>query len=455
MNPLFEQRMKEQLKDESEAFFTSMEQPLYQGVRLSALKQDPDKTKEELDFLEKPSPFAQNTWYVHGQHGLHPAHLQGLIYFQEPSAGSAVEALDVQDGDLVLDLCAAPGSKSTQILEKTGSGFLLSNEYDAKRAQILLSNLERMGAENFMVTNMDVKTLCPQLEGVFDKVLVDAPCSGEGMMKKHDAARDKWSLDNILLCADRQQEILDQAARTVKPGGVLVYSTCTYAPEENEQMAAWFLKEHPEFTQDAISKPFGRPGLETEGLDASLVRRIYPMDQGEGHFVARFVKKDEGPSGEPAIQKSAKLPKEAAQFIQEQKKHPFEYYLADNGKDEVKVYGMNRPFWKLKGKVLRQGVAIGSLIKNRFEPAHAFYLCQSMAKEALAKTETDLQQMDDFVHGMQISIDAPKGWRALCHEGIPYGFGKSSQKRITNKYPKGLRLLPSSHVEGSQDAGKN
>ncbi|MBF0579123.1 RsmF rRNA methyltransferase first C-terminal domain-containing protein [Erysipelotrichaceae bacterium RD49] len=457
MDPLFEKRMAGLLGDELEAYQQSLELPLYQGLRISARKQDLEITKKQLPFLEEPSKFAQNTWYIHGQYGLHPDHIQGLFYLQEPSAGSAVEVLNVRPGDTVLDLCAAPGSKSTQILDRLEDGFLLSNEIDPKRAQVLLSNMERMGAENFMVTNMDSKTLCSQLPQTFDKVLVDAPCSGEGMIKKHEVALDQWSYPNILLCAARQKDILKQAWQSLKPGGQLVYSTCTYAQEENEDNVAWLLETFDDARQLDVDVKWGRPGMPTQGMDASKVRRIFPMDGGEGHFVARFEKKasadlqEETRNGKPAKSakqtKPAALPLEAASFLKEQLPEGFACYQVIKTKDGVQVYGMNHPFLTLKkGKVLRQGVQIGELIKNRFEPAHAFYLSKSVARKGRAKTETTLEQMNSFYHGEQLNMEAPKGFRALCYRGIPYGFGKSSQSRVTNKLPKGLRLNPGSKI---------
>lgn len=485
MDPLFEKRMKELLQDDVPVWKESLEQPAWQGVRLSPLKQNVEKTAASLNFLEKPSPFAENAWYFHGHYGLHPAHLQGLIYFQEPSAGSAAELLEVQPDDLVLDLCAAPGSKSTQILPLLKDGMLVSNEIDPKRARILLSNMERMGAENFAVTSMDSKTLCEQMPGAFDRILVDAPCSGEGMMKKHDAARDEWSLPNVLLCAARQKDIVRNAWKALRPGGTMVYSTCTYAPEENEENVAWMLENLPGAVLDPVDVSWGRPGLtigqpgETGYVDGHHVRRIFPMDGGEGHFTARLKKELPADSEQTAYaaaakpkQKkekgrkntaAAKPDREAAAFLASAlPAGGYRQYLSVPSAKGVKLYGMNHPFLSFeKGTVLRQGVLIGESLKNRFEPDHAFFMSRSAALDPALHTETTLEQMDRFVHGEQISFtEAQKkagenktGWRALCYQGIPYGFGKSDGSRITNKYPKGLRLLPASHVCGSAEEG--
>ena len=215
MNEQFLKRMKEYIPEEIDDYLKSLDAPLRQSARMNPLKTDKEFLESRLQFLQEPSKFNRDAWIVSGHYGLDPYHQTGLFYLQEPSASAVVEAMDIQPSDTVLDLCAAPGSKSSQIAGKLKDGFLVSNEIMPKRAQILLSNMERMGVENMMVTSMDTKVLCDQMPEAFDKILVDAPCSGEGMMKKHDAARDEWSLDNIELCAARQKEILANAVRAL------------------------------------------------------------------------------------------------------------------------------------------------------------------------------------------------------------------------------------------------
>ena len=368
---------------------------------------------------------------------------------QEPSASSAVTILDPQEDDFVLDLCAAPGSKSTQIARALKNGFLLSNEYESKRAQILLSNMERMGVSNFAITNMDTKVLCKQFPQCFDKILVDAPCSGEGMMKKHDAASEKWSLENIELCANRQKEILTNAYQSLKKDGILVYSTCTYAKEENEEVIAWFLQEFPDMELMEIDAKFGRKGLETSGMDASKVCRIFPMDQGEGHFIAKL-KKTGGASKSLPTLNSSKIDGCVQKFLKEQIENPMTYYYVEKGKDYDKVFMMNHPFLKFKkGNVVRQGVYVGNIIKSRFEPAHAFYMNADLVYKK--KIECTLEQMDACMHGLELAEKVERGYVAFCFQGLPFGFGKSDATRITNKIPKGLRLLPNSHVMEVED----
>lgn len=385
--------------------------------------------------LDRPSLFSKNSFYVDSALGNHPFHIAGAFYLQEPSASAPVEIMDVQPNDIVLDLCAAPGSKSTQIAQSLGDkGFLLSNEIDSKRVKILLSNMERMGIVNMAVTNMTPESICSKLEGCFDKVLVDAPCSGEGMMKKHEIAKDNWSLDNVLFCAKRQKEILSQAYKALKKEGILVYSTCTYAREENEDVIEWLLNEYEDMELINIEASFGREGF------IPGVRRIFPMDHGEGHFIAKLKKKS-GIEKNISNLKSSPLDTLVKSFLKDQIMEDDYYFYVDHDK----VYMMKRPFMDLKKiKVLRQGLYIGDIIKKRFEPAHAFYMANCL--KYLKTVDVSIETMDKFMHGLEIEQESKKGYVALSYKGINFGFGKSDGKRIKNKIPKGLRLMEGSHV---------
>ncbi len=467
MNELYLKRMKQLIPQEFDQYIKSLDQPLYQGLRTNPLKISSEKLFARLPFLNRPSPFASDSWYIQGHYGNHPAHICGLFYLQEPSAAAAVEALNIEKGMNVLDLCAAPGSKSTQIAGKNPDGFLVCNELDSSRAQALLSNLERMGTENFLCTNMDGRDLCSQFSGFFDRILVDAPCSGEGMMKKHDAARDEWSLENVMTCSARQKDLLAAAVTALKPGGEMVYSTCTYAPEENEENVVWLLNSFSEMEQLPVEGCYGRRGVDTEGMDASMVRRIFPMDAGEGHFIARFRKKEDAASSGSLKAKTLRPEKpdrHVTEFLNQQMGCGYENYHMekDPRKDIVRVYGMNHPFLALKkGRILRQGVYLGDLLKKRFEPAHAFFLSETNSRNSMRKADLSLSEMDQFMHGEQLNIDQlerrdeirqlPSGFISVCHDGAPFGFGKTDGRRITNKIPKGLRLSAASHVMNDQE----
>ncbi|MBQ1507084.1 MAG: RsmB/NOP family class I SAM-dependent RNA methyltransferase, partial [Ruminococcus sp.] len=233
-------RMKSLLGDEFENFLDNYDRPVQKGIRVNTLKCSPEKLEKLLKIELTPTPFCAEGRYIPEgaeQLGNSPLHHCGAFYIQEPSASSAVELLGVEKGDFVLDLCAAPGGKSTQIGAKLGgTGLLWSNEIVKNRANILLSNIERMGISNAVVSSEHPERLCGALEGYFDKVLVDAPCSGEGMFRKNCEARREWSVEHVKSCAERQLNILNSAKHAIKDGGALVYSTCTFSREENEEV---------------------------------------------------------------------------------------------------------------------------------------------------------------------------------------------------------------------------
>ena len=252
---LFTQRMQTLLKEKYADFLEGYEIPLRRGLRVNTTKITVADFMEIFPHPLEVSPFAANSFYLDAVHkaGSDPLHHAGAYYMQEPSAASAVAVLAPQAGERILDLCAAPGGKSTQIAASIGdSGLLWSNEFIPSRARILQQNLERWGVRNCVVSSRDTTPLCEGLCDYFDAVLVDAPCSGEGMFRKEPQALTEWSMDNIRLCAARQDEILNNAAKAVKPGGRIVYSTCTFAPEENEGAVWRFLKNHPDFTLEPI-----------------------------------------------------------------------------------------------------------------------------------------------------------------------------------------------------------
>lgn len=431
MKQEFFERIQSYIPNEYEAFLKCFENEMYKGLRVNTKKIDMEEFKKNFPYVLEASPFCKEGFYINQNLGNHPYHFAGLYYLQEPSASSAVTILDVQEDDIVLDLCAAPGGKSTQIANALGrNGFLVSNEYDSKRAQILLSNMERLGVMNCLITNSNTTILCKEFEECFDKVLVDAPCSGEGMIKKHDAAYDNWSIENIELCAARQKDILKDAYKALRKDGILVYSTCTYAKEENEDVIHWLIQEYPDMEILDAQVDFGRAGLDLE-----QARRIFPMDQGEGHFICKL-RKNGGSSKSFKVKKSAKLDKYAASFIKEQIEADDYFYMLQN----EKVYMMLQPFIDVKKvKVVRQGTLVGETIKTRFEPAHAFYL--NRESTFTNKVDLDIEEMDLFLHGNQISKKSKKGFIAVCVDGHPFGYGKSDGNVIKNKIPKGLRLL--------------
>ena len=298
----FLQRMQSQLGEEYADFLRALERPRAVALRLNPLKGE----RPALPFMQERVPWESEGYYydTDSRPGLHPYHEAGVYYLQEASAMAPVRLLDPQPGERVCDLCAAPGGKTTQIAgEMAGQGFLLCNEINPKRAKILSRNIERMGVANALVTNEHPQNLAKRLWGFFDRVLVDAPCSGEGMFRKEEAAITDWSEETVEMCAHRQSEILDSGAQLVRDGGILVYSTCTFAPQENEQVVEAFLQRHSEFSRVAVDAPWF-----TQVAEGSF--RLWPHKlKGEGHFAA-VLRKNGGSQEDVSLETPQKLPKQ-------------------------------------------------------------------------------------------------------------------------------------------------
>ena len=340
-----------------------------------------------------------------------------------------VQLLDPQPGEKICDLCAAPGGKTTQIAGRmAGEGLLLCNEINPKRAKILSRNIERMGVANALVTNEHPQKLSQQLPGFFDRVLIDAPCSGEGMFRKEEAAVTDWSQETVEMCARRQAEILESGARLVRPGGRLVYSTCTFAPEENEQTIADFLRRHPEFVPETVDAPwFDKAG---EGQFKMLPHKLL----GEGHFGA-VLRKTGGEEPEVAPEKGEKLPKPWTEFAKALAVSLPEGKAVQFGQS---LYWAPAEMPALRGiKVLRPGLELGQLKKDRFEPAHALAL---WLKEAAVfhNLETEGEALQRYLHG-DVVAGEQKGWCLIGVDGYSLGWGKGDGKVLKNHYPKGLR----------------
>ena len=423
----FLERMKNQLGEEYPAFLASLERPRAVALRFNPLK----GTKPNLDFVSDPVPWEPEGYYYDpdSRPGLHPYHEAGVYYLQEASAMAPVSLLDPQPGERICDLCAAPGGKTTQIAGRMkGEGLLLCNEINPKRAKILSRNIERMGVANALVTNEHPQTLCERFEGFFDRVLIDAPCSGEGMFRKEEAAVTDWSQETVEMCARRQAEILHSGASMVRPGGRLVYSTCTFAPEEDEQAVAHFLQEHPQFTLEAVEAPWFE--CKTPGM-----YRMWPHKLlGEGHFAAvlRRAGEEEADFDPPA---GEKLPKDWSSFAKEMG------IRLPEGK--ALMFGQSL-YWAPKDlpdlrrlKVLRPGLELGEVKKGRFEPAHALALwlrtCSATQDFSRGSKETA-----DYLHG-DVVPSQMRGWCLVTVDGYSIGWGKGDGKVLKNHYPKGLR----------------
>lgn len=448
----FKERMRRLLGEEYQAFADSYGRERYQALRLNPLKTDRNTFLDKCSFSLQKVPWAKEGFYYESedQPGKHPFHEAGVYYIQEPSAMASAEYLDVKPGERVLDLCAAPGGKSTQIAGKMqGQGLLISNEIHPTRAKILSENMERMGICNAIVTNETPQKLADVFIEYFDKIMVDAPCSGEGMFHKNEIACQEWSIDNIKLCANRQDEILDCAAKMLRPGGRMVYSTCTFAPEENEGSMQRFLNRFPEFTVVSSEKTEGmvggNPAWIEEGTECLTdTIRLFPHKlQGEGHFVAVLQKREDGgrrtyTAGGEAVGVSVEVCKPYLEFAKENLKEiPKGLYLAFG--DQLYLAPKETPL--LRGlKVLRPGLHLGTNKKNRFEPSHALALY--LQKEQVyhyMELAADSKEIMDYLKGQTISAEGEKGWYLILVEGYSIGWGKLVGGVMKNHYPKGLR----------------
>ncbi len=425
----FLNRMKDQLGAEFPAYLASLERPRAVALRFNPLKGE----LPTLPFVEKNVPWEPMGYYYDpaSRPGLHPYHEAGVYYLQEASAMSAVALLDPKPGERICDLCAAPGGKSTQIAGRMmGEGFLLCNEWSPKRAKILGRNIERMGVANALVTNETADRLAAKLPSFFDRVLIDAPCSGEGMFRKEEAAVTDWSQETVEMCARRQAEILDAGAALVRPGGRLVYSTCTFAPEENEQTVAAFLQRHPEFALENVTAPWFTPAGEGQF-------RLWPHKLlGEGHFAAVLQRSGDAPA-QGAGCPGEKLPKVWTEFAKALDIHlpagkaiTFGQSLCWAAEEMPDLRGL---------KVVRPGLELGTVKKDRFEPAHALalWLRDCKTRENFA---WDSLEIDKYLHGDV--VNSPKqGWCLVQVDGFSLGWGKGDGRVLKNHYPKGLRRM--------------
>lgn len=446
----FLKKMQNLLGKEYDDFLKSYEQDNLQGLRVNLLK------TSVAEFLKK-SPFTleEISWVEEGFYyknedapGKHPYHEAGLYYIQEPSAMAVGEIVDAKPGEKILDLCAAPGGKTTHIASKMNQkGLLLANEIHPTRAKILSENVERMGIKNTVVTNETPEHLSKRFPNYFDRILVDAPCSGEGMFRKNPKACLHWSVENVRFCAKRQLDILKSAEKMLRPGGTLVYSTCTFSPEENEGVISDFLKLYPNFEIKDIKryKDFdkGRADWiidEIKAIENTI--RIWPHKvKGEGHFIAVLRKKD-----------GTRPPKfKYAETLSDQKllKDYFEFakeYLLDIPKGKYVLFGnqlyiVPKEMLSLeKLKVIRPGWHLGAIKKNRFEPSHALAL--SLKGEQVKyklNLEGSSREIITYLKGETLEIEGPKGWYLVEVDDYSVGWGKLAGNILKNHYPKGLR----------------
>ena len=430
-------------------YLSALARPNERGLRMN-LRLAGGEPGAATVFCGEPVPWAKGAYFVREdtRPGLSPLHEAGLFYLQEPSAMVPVSALDPRPGERVLDLCAAPGGKSTQIADlMAGRGVLVANEYVPSRAEILSRNLERMGVANAVVTSADAAALSARFPAFFDRILVDAPCSGEGLFRRQPEAMEEWDEGAPVRCAVRQSAILGEAAKMLRPGGVLVYSTCTFNRTENEEVVEAFLRAHPDFGPEA----FALPGLPAA---PSGMLHLYPHEiRGEGHFVARLRREEEAETGGartgfPAAQRSAAAggrptdrqrgkERERAAVLPE----VFSRAPAGVQRDGDRLFlPPDMDAERLRGlRVLRFGLLVGAVRGSRAEPDHA--LAMAMKKEEAARSfELTEEQARLYQAGEALDLgDLPAGYTLLCLAGKSLGWGKQAGSVMKNHYPKGLR----------------
>ncbi|MCI8660007.1 MAG: NOL1/NOP2/sun family putative RNA methylase [Lachnospiraceae bacterium] len=473
----FAERMNILLGEEYEVFIKSYEKPRALGLRFNTLKGETETFACEngQQFGLRKVPWCPEGFY-YGEDkrpGRHPFHEAGVYYIQEPSAMAVVSLLNPVPGETVLDLCGAPGGKSTHIGSRMkGQGLLVSNEIHPARARILSRNVERMGIRNVVVFNEDSARLADCFPEFFDKIVVDAPCSGEGMFRKDENAREQWSLENVRLCAKRQKEILENAARMLKPGGRMVYSTCTFSPEEDEGQVAAFLEAHPEFFVVELPKDTQPLGLSAgrgewgadRAKELSHTFRIWPhQSEGEGHYMALLEKS--GKEAAPEIKKGKASKRQKKQREKEDVKRAeqiFRQFIQEltgakerfNGTDILsmegklilfgdQIYCIPQRMPDLDGlRVIRPGLHLGTLKKDRFEPSHALALALDSKKvKKVIHLEPEGREAADYLAGKILTTESGKaGWVLICVGDYPLGWGKVAAGIVKNHYPKGLRI---------------
>ena len=434
--------MEALLGDEYPAFLSCYERSAYRGIRRNPLKCDEETLQKALPFPLVNTHFSPLSYYAPAETKLggFAAHHAGMFYAQEPSAASAVTLLDPKPGEKILDLCAAPGGKTTQIASLTGdTGLLVANEIVRSRASVLASNLERMGVRNAVVTSCRPDMLEKNFTGYFDKILVDAPCSGEGMFRHDPTAVAEWTPETPVACAARQAEILDSAAQMLRPGGMMVYSTCTFSAAENEGSMDAFLERHPEFEAMAVDVSFGRPAWNGHAV------RIWPMDGGEGHFAALLRRKEDSTIDSSS---ESKLPQIERNLLTEATALWKVCFTSEpdgifyHPKQSDTIYAVPKELPSFDGiPVVRFGYEFSKIVGSRLEPCHGAFLCRKAGDcRSIVDYDADDPILAAYLRGEEIPCDPSlKGYTAVSVCGVPLGFGKASGGRLKNKYPKGLR----------------
>ena len=445
----FAERMKQLLSEEEFRLYEeSFQQSAVRAFRVNTEKISVKDFAEIDPFSSEPVPYVETGFYLdYDKIGNHPFHHAGMIYVQDPGAMATAECLEIQPDWWVLDLCAAPGGKSSQLRNKLGeTGILISNEIVHSRCKILTGNMERLGFRNTATTCLDPARIARIFPETYDMIMVDAPCSGEGMFRKDDIAIKEWSLENVLHCAQRQKGILEHAVTALRPGGYIVYATCTFSLEENEMVVDDFLQKHPEFelipAHDAV-RLYTNDGINFDGCKCHNLydaRRFYPhRSRGEGQFMA--VLHDTRPSKPRSVHMkkgSVKIDPIVIDFLKDT--------LIDYDPGQVSMYNGNpvyaAPAMELdKGVAFSYGVTIGEIRKNYIQPHHQFFMAMGKQFKRQIELAPDSIELDRYLHGEEIPAQCENGWAVITTKGCTIGGVKVTAGRAKNHYPKGLRKV--------------
>ena len=441
-------RMKKILGDEYDDYEKSLNTSPIKAFRVNTDKISLEDFEKLNIFSKEKIPYVENGFYLdYEKIGNHPYHHAGMIYVQEPGAMAPAECIDISPEWTVLDMCAAPGGKSTQIKNKLGeNGVLVSNEIIPSRCKILTGNIERLGLSNTVTTCMDTEKLTRTFPNTFDLIMVDAPCSGEGMFRKEEIAVSEWSPENVLKCAKRQTDILENAVKCLKNGGYIVYATCTFSLEENEKVIDSFLQNHPEFeiipVKEAV-KNNTSDGIFFDGCTCENIhfsRRFYPHKaKGEGQFMAVLHNiSDPKTYSKKTHQKTQRTDDTVIRFLDDT--------LTCYKKENVRIYNGNpvyfTPDFEVKdGSAFSCGITIGEIRKNYIQPHHQFFMGMGKYFRRKIDLQKDSEQLQKYLHGEEISCDCENGWAVVTVDGCTVGGAKVVNGTAKNHYPKGLRTL--------------
>ena len=443
----YETRMKKLLGDDFDKYLNELQNPPVKAFRVNTDKISVEDFEKINIFSTEKIPYVENGYYLNYEKvGNHPYHHAGLIYVQEPAAMAPAECVDIESDWFVLDMCAAPGGKSTQLKNKLGeNGVLVSNEIISSRCKILTGNVERLGLKNTVVTCMDTEKLSSRFQNTFDLVMVDAPCSGEGMFRKEEIAISEWSEENVSICAKRSAEILENAVKTLKSGGYIVYATCTFSLEENEMTIDAFLERHPEFELVPVNErvqKYTADGVKFEGCrceNIHFARRFYPhIAKGEGQFMAVLHHKGKKMANAFYNAPKPKIDKIITDFLDDT--------LINYDKNYINLYNGNPIYYNNRLPIADRtafccGVTIGEIRKNYILPHHQFFMALGDNFKRKIDLSVESAELSKYLHGEEFETNCPNGWAVVTVDGCSVGGVKVSNGRAKNHYPKGLRLM--------------